>query len=56
MVQVKKDSVIRVRLDNDLPDWVRSNAKKEHRSINAYFNLVLREYREAKERDNAKPA
>lgn len=56
MSNIKKDSVIRVRLEDDLPDWVRVNAKKEHRSINSYFNLVLREYREAKETNHANHA
>ncbi len=40
-----------LRLDNDLSQWVKEQAKAEDRSFNAQVNRLIRQAKEAREQE-----
>ncbi len=42
-----------LRLDPELSDWIRKRAKLEDRSLNAEINRLLRQAREAEQKEAA---
>ncbi len=43
---------ISITIDGDLLEWLRQESEKDERSLSQYINLILKKYKENREKKN----
>lgn len=43
---------INITIDEDLLEWLKEEAEKDERSLSQYINLILKKYRESREKSS----